>query len=444
MRERTTKKKSEIALEEQITGNRGVIISEIHDERSSTQLLIENMPMLKAQGVKYIFHETFLQDSNQAIDQQALRQDIIQLYMSEKGFRTNSNESLAIGQLATYPAEQERIRRLFVESGKFTNDQFSALKNTHLESALLAEKDPRAYNKYNLLKTAAANGITIISIGSKSMSALQGTERLEMFNSSAHAQIESVVAHDRDARFVMVCGQAHAYDYLGVKGMIQRLDVPVIDVYNGKKDETYKEVTYHNQMLNKPVTATVITLNNIKNSDTRNQRFIESSIAASTFRASETDSHLTTIPELLVTSDSEEGVKQLHGAMSQLIKGGESRKHLQISNIRDTSFSITCRTSSKDDVLAIAVVKKTLEEIGFKLDKNRTSASVDLRNPYNKQVLERYSDNLVATFMVRASNIMSRFTGQEISSTLGHLTSPPYRLTDDSTVANRRGGGRAQ
>jgi len=188
-------------IEETLRHNKGMIVGEVHRDKSPKQFLIDNMPLFKSQGVNKIFMEHLLQECHQ---------ELLKAYLKS-------------------PMGTPMPRRL-------------ELYLKHLDESNKLE-EPATYS--SVVRAAKVNGIHIVAIESEAIYAIDDLEeifgsnfmkmqQLEIDRNKAMnmAMVELVNENDDGNKYVAFIGNAHVSTYRGVPGVSDLLGSPNIVVHD--------------------------------------------------------------------------------------------------------------------------------------------------------------------------------------------------------------------
>jgi len=193
-----------------LEGQKGLVVGEVHSDKSPKQFLIDNMSFFRSQGVKVLYLEHLLFESHQ---------QLLDSYF-------NSAEN------APMPKRLELYLKSMDAERKLTGSA------TYLE----------------LVKTAKKNGIRIVAFDS------EATYRLGMCNNSGDlvnqvelikvrckvmntAMVESFNKnYKKDEKFVVFVGSAHAVTYEGVQGVSELLGCPNMIIHDYNKNKKQEKI----------------------------------------------------------------------------------------------------------------------------------------------------------------------------------------------------------
>lgn len=212
------------SLDELIIENQGVVIGEEHNDRASSQYLIESCEKALKQGVKYLFLEDLERDLYQGhIDayqanpneempkplENALRFKDIICAGREHGLGPHEVKQIAEDLKSPDPAKRAHAEQMMAKLQNY-------------------EKKQR-YNRTELFKKASQLRIKIQLIDTSEMKHLNGKERLQTLNEYACKIIHNTVV-DHSEKYIVLVGKYHAVTQLKVPGLRERLKAPLVQV----------------------------------------------------------------------------------------------------------------------------------------------------------------------------------------------------------------------
>lgn len=192
-----------------LKNNHGFVIGEIHEHKSPKQFLIDNMPLLKSQGVTTLYMEHLLHEHHQAL---------LDEYMK------SSADAPIPKKLEIYLRYHDE-RRGLNDTATFTG----------------------------IVKAAKQNGIRIVAIDSEASYQIVGSNigdrqslRIEKDRYSAMniSMLERVREHSDGGKYVAFVGSGHVANCLGVSGVSDLLGCPNIvihDFENGYVKESFEK-----------------------------------------------------------------------------------------------------------------------------------------------------------------------------------------------------------
>lgn len=212
------------SLDDLVTENQGVVIGEQHNDRASSQYLMESLEKAHKQGVKYLFLEDLERD---------LYQDQIDAYQANPNKGMPKALANALRMKDTICAGREhgldphQVKQL-------AEDQRSPdpAKRAHAEQMIFKlqsyEKHQR-HNRTKLFERASQLGIKIELIDTSGIKHLKGKDRLQTLNQYACKIIHSTVVDDRE-KYIALVGKYHAVTQLQVPGLREYLKTPFVQV----------------------------------------------------------------------------------------------------------------------------------------------------------------------------------------------------------------------
>jgi len=212
-----------------LSENQGVVIGEQHNERASSQYLIESMEAIQKLGVRYLFVEDLPFDLLQA--------DV-------NAFMNSRPEAAMPKKLANHLHFRDVCFTAHEESGLLPSE-VSALQKKAAEGdegaqqtlKVYSEKEAgRMFNRTHLYKKAKECGIQIIQLDHSKFKSLQGKARLEHMNAFASEVIHSAPLK-KGEKFIALTGIAHSTTTMKTPGLKERIKAPVIHILTHKKHE---------------------------------------------------------------------------------------------------------------------------------------------------------------------------------------------------------------
>lgn len=218
------------SIEDLLSENQGVVIGESHNDRASSQYLMESLETAKKIGVKYLFledppSETYQNDINAYYSNgsmsgrltKALRGIDVTYAGREKGISPNQIKQYREDMHSSDPRKREVAIEVFV--------------------SLQGYEKLQLYNRTKLFQAAHKMGIKIILIDSSALKQTRSTERLVKMNAYAH-NIIGATLKDSNEKYIVVTGRAHSLTTQKVLGLGERLKVPVIHVVTNPNQAT--------------------------------------------------------------------------------------------------------------------------------------------------------------------------------------------------------------
>lgn len=212
-------------LTDYLSQNQGVVIGEVHNDRASSQYLMENLEAASKCGVKYLFLENLESD---------LYQEHIDTYqatphqpMPPKLANALYFQDIVIAGKEKAGLDPKQIKQL-------QRDMSSPNASTR-KAACQAMKRIQKYSssqvhtRTSVVEKASELGIKVVLIDSSQLKTLEGAQRLKALNEVGCKIIKQTAINSSD-KYISVAGQHHTVEQLGVPGLRSRLRVPLIQV----------------------------------------------------------------------------------------------------------------------------------------------------------------------------------------------------------------------
>lgn len=193
---------------------KGLVIGEMHEEESPKQFLIDNMTVLKSQGVTTLYMEHLLHEKHQTL--------------LDEYFKSPANAPMP-KVLAMYLAHLDKERKLD-GTATFTN----------------------------MIRSAKENGIRIVAIDTEVTYAVQeDKDRMKVMNMSV---IERIKQYEDNGKYVVFVGSAHVDTYKGVPGVSNLLGCSSLVVHNLNEENNVEEIEQNKKYFtqNTPVTCDIL------------------------------------------------------------------------------------------------------------------------------------------------------------------------------------------
>ena len=212
-------------LTDYLSYNQGVVIGEVHNDRASSQYLMENLETASKCGVKYLFVESLESD---------LYQEHIDAYQAtpHKPMPPKLANALHFQDIILAGKEKANLDPSQVK--QLQKDMSSSNESTREAACQAMERlqkysSTQVHTRTNVVEKASMLGIKIVLIDSSQLKTLGGAQRLTTLNEVSCKIIKQTTSNSSD-KYISVAGKAHTVKQLGVPGLRSHLRVPLIHV----------------------------------------------------------------------------------------------------------------------------------------------------------------------------------------------------------------------
>ncbi|QVL55276.1 MAG: hypothetical protein KFB95_08165 [Simkaniaceae bacterium] len=212
-------------LTDYLSHNQGVVIGEVHNDRASSQYLMENLETARKCGVKYLFLESLESD---------IYQEHIDTYQAAPDKPMPPKLANALYFQDIILAGKEKAGLDPSQLKQLQRDMSSSNQSTREAACQAMERlqkysSTQVHTRTSVVEKASELGIKIILVDSSQLKNLGGAQRLKALNEVGCKIIKQTTINSSD-KYISVAGQHHTVEQLGVSGLRSRLRVPLIQV----------------------------------------------------------------------------------------------------------------------------------------------------------------------------------------------------------------------